>query len=127
MMSCVSHRHIEMRGDDVHPLILGGANHTGDETSHRLAAPVTETPQVDQPAQASIAIVCTANRCRSPLAEHILRAEAAARGLSVHVFSMGLLQSGMPMPDRGIAVAREFGLDLSRHRSERLRTEALTE
>jgi protein-tyrosine phosphatase len=112
----------------VHPLILGGANQTRVETSHQLAAPVTDTPHVvGQPAQASIALVCTANRCRSPLAEHILRAEAAARGLSVHVSSMGLLQSGMPMPDRGIAVAREFGLDLSRHRSERLRMDKLAE
>ena len=84
-------------------------------------ASIRETPQV------TIAMICTANRCRSPLAEHILRAEAAARGLSVRVFSMGLLESGLPMPDRGIAIAGEFGLDISRHRSQRLRLDQLAE
>jgi protein-tyrosine phosphatase len=85
------------------------------------ALPVRESPQ------ASIAMICTANRCRSPLAEHILRGEAAARGLSVRVFSMGLLESGLPMPERGVNVAREFGLDLSRHRSQHLRLDELAE
>jgi protein-tyrosine phosphatase len=108
----------------VHPLSLreiGGA----EEASHRPTAATGGACSTVSPIRASIALVCTANRCRSPLAEHILRAEAAARGLSIEVCSMGLLQSGLAMPDRGIAVAREFGLDLSRHRSTRLRLEKL--
>jgi protein-tyrosine phosphatase len=54
-----------------------------------------------------------------------MRAEAARRGLSVKVFSMGLIRSGLPMPGRGIAVAAEFGLDLRDHLSEQLRLDRL--
>jgi protein-tyrosine phosphatase len=95
------------------------------DASRPSAISIAVAPSVKKLPAATIALICTANRCRSPLAEHILRAEAAERGLSVQVFSMGLLESGLPMPDRGIAVAHEFGLDLSEHRSERLQVAKL--
>jgi protein-tyrosine phosphatase len=38
----------------------------------------------------SIALICTANRCRSVMAHAIFVAEAASRGLSVQIYSAGV-------------------------------------
>ena len=38
----------------------------------------------------SVALICTANRCRSVMAHAIFVAEAASRGLSVDVYSAGV-------------------------------------
>jgi protein-tyrosine phosphatase len=38
----------------------------------------------------SVALICTANRCRSVMAHAIFVAEAASRGLSVQVYSAGV-------------------------------------
>ncbi|WP_345752408.1 arsenate reductase/protein-tyrosine-phosphatase family protein [Microbacterium rhizophilus] len=62
--------------------------------------------------------VCTANRCRSPFAEQILR--RAAGSLPLSVASAGVLEGGHPTPRNGVAVARERGLDLAGHRSASL-------
>jgi protein-tyrosine phosphatase len=63
----------------------------------------------------SILFVCTANQCRSPLAEAIARREA--RELPVTFASAGLLEGGHGMPSTGVKVAAELGLDLSEHES----------
>jgi protein-tyrosine phosphatase len=124
-MSHISHQHVKiggaMRLRTREPSVVGSA------TSRQLEMPVASVLPVRESPRASIAMICTANRCRSPLAEHILRSEATARGLNVRVLSMGLLESGLPMPERGVTIAREFGLDLSRHRSQHLRLDELAE
>jgi protein-tyrosine phosphatase len=63
-----------------------------------------------------IVVVCTGNRFRSPLAEHILR--RAARDLPVDVRSVGILDLGAvgALPE-ALEAARELGLDLSAHRT----------
>jgi protein-tyrosine phosphatase len=126
-MSHISHKHIQIGGGGVQPLNTREPSIAQGAGLRRLDVPIVEPPSVRGSASASIAMICTANRCRSPLGEHILRSEAAARGLSVRVFSMGLLESGLPMPERGVDIAREFGLDLSRHRSQHLRLDQLAE
>ena len=60
-----------------------------------------------------VLFVCTANRCRSPLAEALARARAAS--LPIQFDSAGLLPGGYPMPANGVAVAAELGLDLRDH------------
>lgn len=69
---------------------------------------------------ARILVVCTANRCRSPLAAAILSRELERRGLDAEVSSAGLLPGGEPVPAPGLRVAREHGLDLTAHRSTQL-------
>ncbi len=62
--------------------------------------------------------LCTANICRSPMAEGWARALAAARGLPVDVRSggtMGLI--GRPADPLAVRVMGEVGVDLSAHRS----------
>jgi low molecular weight protein-tyrosine phosphatase len=124
MMSQISRRHLEIGEGDA-PLKMREPSIVQSAASHQLGMPMAGAPSIRESHKVTIAMICTANRCRSPLAEHIMRAEAVARGLSVHVFSMGLLESGLPMPERGIAIAREFGVDLSRHRSQNLRLDRL--
>lgn len=61
-------------------------------------------------------LVCTANRCRSPIAEAVVRQRLPATS-AVHVESAGLLDDVAPVPDEGIALMRRYGIDLSAHRS----------
>jgi protein-tyrosine phosphatase len=74
-------------------------------------------------ARSAILFVCTANQCRSPLAEAIARREASA--LPVEFASAGLLQGGHRMPPTGVQVASELGLDLSGHLSNQIDFDAL--
>lgn len=64
-----------------------------------------------------LVFVCHGNVCRSVFAEHDLRARVP--GLDVRSAGVDVRVS-MPPPDTAIAVAREFELDLSGHRSKPL-------
>jgi protein-tyrosine phosphatase len=67
----------------------------------------------------NLLIVCTANICRSPMAEAAARTFIAERGLAIEVSSAGVQAvPGQPAVDLSIATAAEFGFgDLSAHRS----------
>jgi protein-tyrosine phosphatase len=66
-----------------------------------------------------IAVICTGNRFRSPLVEHLLRRETAA--LPVEVESFGLLDvEAQPILPELEEHATAAGLDLSGHRSRHL-------
>ncbi|GAA3664686.1 low molecular weight phosphatase family protein [Microbacterium marinilacus] len=73
----------------------------------------------DAPRSVRVLYVCTANRCRSPLAEHALRGTAGT--LPLVVASAGLLAGGASTPAVGVATARRRGIDLAGHRSEPVR------
>ena len=66
-----------------------------------------------------VLFVCDGNICRSPMAAEYLRYRAARSGLShLVVDSAGLLGiEGAPAAPFAIAVTREAGCDLTRHRS----------
>ncbi|MCX7827783.1 MAG: low molecular weight protein arginine phosphatase [Thermanaerothrix sp.] len=71
-----------------------------------------------------VLFVCTGNTCRSPMAEAFLRVVA---GGVVEVSSAGLFTTrGLRASPLAMDAAREFGVDLSDHRSTPLRLEALT-
>ena len=72
-----------------------------------------------------ILFVCTANRCRSVLAEALAR-----RRFAGHPFvfaSAGLMEGGRTMPPAGVLVAGENDLDMSAHRSRRVDPRLLDE
>lgn len=72
--------------------------------------------------------VCTGNTCRSPLAEAMARAHAAARGLDLIVSSAGTSAwQGAPASDASILVGLERKLDLSMHRARALTRELVDE
>jgi protein-tyrosine phosphatase len=60
-----------------------------------------------------ILFVCTANICRSPMAEALLRARLAARGIAAGVASAGLLQDGREVAPEVVALMAERGLDVA--------------
>jgi len=65
-------------------------------------------------------MICTANRCRSPLAEVIARQAVARRDIAVTVGSAGLLPGGHPAEAGSQWAARKLGLDLSAHVSRQV-------
>jgi protein-tyrosine phosphatase len=74
---------------------------------------------------AKVLVVCTANVCRSPMAEALLRRRLADLGSDATVRSAGMLADGAPPPPEAIAAMAGHGLDVSAHRSRRLTPEDL--
>lgn len=90
-----------------------------------------------RPPPRTVLFVCTGNTCRSPLAEGLARRLLAARlgcaagDLDAHgwrVLSAGVAATPGEAPSaEAVAVAAEFGFDVSGHRSRRLDPELLGE
>ncbi|MFN8466532.1 MAG: hypothetical protein U0X20_13325 [Caldilineaceae bacterium] len=92
---------------------------------HPRAPQKTETYAPQSPQAPAVLFVCTANRIRSPLAQHMLlellrrqRGETGSPDLQWRVESAGVwAEDGLPVLEQVIRAGREYGLDLSRHRS----------
>lgn len=70
-----------------------------------------------------VLVVCTANICRSPVVEALLRAKLASRGLDWQVASGGLLPaSGYPASKNSVIVLAERDIDIAGHRSNEVRS-----
>lgn len=70
-----------------------------------------------------VLFVCLGNICRSPLAEVVVKAAAAKRGLDHYHFESagtGSWHVGGPADHRSAAKAKEKGLDLSRHTAQQI-------
>lgn len=83
----------------------------------------TYVPQ--NPQGPAVLFVCTANRIRSPLAQYMLlellrrhSSETGSSDLQWRVDSAGVwAEEGLPVLEQVTKAGREYGLDLSRHRS----------
>ena len=64
--------------------------------------------------------VCTANRCRSPMAEMLAKQALTERGSDAEVVSAGRLEGGVEASAGAVAAMKRRGLDLSGHTSARL-------
>lgn len=76
-----------------------------------------------EPPMPAILFVCTANRIRSPLAEHLLRRRLAADVFTAawRVESAGVwAQPDLPALSAARQAGAELGVDLSDHRSQRV-------
>jgi protein-tyrosine phosphatase len=67
-----------------------------------------------------VVFVCTGNICRSPMAEHLLRARLASTAPGVTISSMGLLLDDRAAEPNAIKALQRRGLDLGAHRSRTL-------
>lgn len=69
-----------------------------------------------------IAFVCTGNTCRSPMAEGIFRVLSQKYALTdVECTSCGLAaEPGIPACENAVLAAKEYGADISGHRSRAL-------
>jgi protein-tyrosine phosphatase len=72
-----------------------------------------------------VLILCTANQCRSPMAEAMLRHRLEAQGVSATVSSAGLYPAGHPAMGYAVQVMADRGLDLEPHRSRQLGADLL--
>ena len=72
-----------------------------------------------------VLILCTANQCRSPMAEALLRHRLHAHGVPAAVSSAGLLPPGSPATAEAVATMKARGLELDAHRSRRIDRELL--
>lgn len=64
-----------------------------------------------------ILLLCTANVCRSVMAQALLSARLARCGVAVPVASAGLLGGGRPPPPEVVSVMADRGIDVTGHRS----------
>ncbi len=81
-----------------------------------------ELPSNSEGAMPAILFVCTANRIRSPLAEHLLRRRLAADPLTAtwRIESAGAWAvADLPALPAACAAGAELGVDLSDHRARR--------
>ncbi len=67
-----------------------------------------------------VLLLCTANQCRSPMAEALLRHHLAGAGIEARVSSAGLYEGGAPATGHGIAAMAARGHNLAGHRSRRM-------
>ena len=76
-----------------------------------------------------ILLVCMGNTCRSPMAEALLRLEAARRGLRINVASAGVRcgNPGGPANDHAIAAMQARGIDLSSHMQRQVEAAAISQ
>jgi protein-tyrosine-phosphatase len=69
----------------------------------------------------NVLYICTGNVFRSPVASEMTK--KLFGGLGIMVESAGILEyGGAPLPERIIAMARGYGIDLSEHRPRRVNT-----
>lgn len=75
----------------------------------------------------NVLFVCTANMCRSPMAEGVLKFLTIKEGLShISVTSSGIAaQEGFPATEKAMAITMEMGIDLSLHGSKPLTKELI--
>ncbi len=73
-----------------------------------------------------ILVLCTANQCRSPMVEGMLRARIVERGIAdAMVTSAGFLSEGRPATDEAVEVMAMRGIDIGEHRSRVVSAEYL--
>jgi low molecular weight protein-tyrosine phosphatase len=72
-----------------------------------------------------VLVVCTANVCRSPMAEALLARRMSELGSDMTVRSAGMLGDGNPPYPEVVSAMAGYGLDVSSHRSRRVTPEDL--
>lgn len=75
-----------------------------------------------------ILFVCTGNTCRSPMAAAFMNKIASENDLEVEADSAGVFATEPePASENAVAAMREYGIDLSEHRSKQLTNELINE
>jgi protein-tyrosine phosphatase len=80
----------------------------------------------DNPGAPAILLLCTANRCRSPMAAALLAGRLARLGVAATVRSAGMRAKGELAPAEVLQVMTSYGIDLGQHRSRVVSARELT-
>ncbi|MCB1002487.1 MAG: hypothetical protein KDB40_24570, partial [Acidimicrobiales bacterium] len=103
-------------------------------STHRRSSPISVAPRtvwgrwpgfatfaaVGAGGPLQVLVVCTANVCRSPMAEGLLRTRAEAAGLDLVVASAGTRKGPLPVDPVAVKALGEFGVDISAHQPRRV-------
>ncbi len=82
---------------------------------------MSQSLQGDEPlSQLRLLFVCSANRCRSPMAEALARRTLHRRDIPAEVISAGRMSSGYEASPGAVGAMGRRDLDLSNHRSAQL-------
>jgi protein-tyrosine phosphatase len=95
-------------------LLVGKGARIGSFLNRTYKDFVTE---MSSPLVTNVLVLCTANLCRSPMAEALLHRLLAAVQPPVIVRSVGTLGSGGPPSAEVVSVMAGYGLDVVQHRS----------
>ena len=71
----------------------------------------------------SILMVCLGNICRSPLAEGILQSKLNSDAYFIDSAGTGGYHIGNPPDSRSIAVAKKYGIDISKQKCRQFTTQ----
>jgi protein-tyrosine phosphatase len=71
----------------------------------------------EDPGEAGIVVLCTANVCRSPMAAVLLTRRLTALGVMVPVRSAGMIGGGDPPHSEAVSVMASYGIEIASHRS----------
>lgn len=74
-----------------------------------------------------ILLLCTANQCRSPMAEALLRHHLAAAGIEASVASAGILPGGVVASAPAVEVLRDRGIELGEHLSRTMAADEIAD
>jgi protein-tyrosine phosphatase len=69
-----------------------------------------------------VLVICSANACRSPMAQALLARRLAALGDAAVIRSGGTLGDGDPALPDAVSVMAGYGIDIGAHRSRRITT-----
>jgi protein-tyrosine phosphatase len=70
----------------------------------------------------TVLFICTANVCRSPMAEVLLRAELSSRCAELNIRSAGFLGEGSPADKKSVWAMEKLGIELTGHASTHVST-----
>jgi protein-tyrosine phosphatase len=87
-----------------------------DDIGHVLTA-WTQRDKPEDPGEAGIVVLCTANVCRSPMAAALLARRLATLGVTVPVRSAGMIGGGDPPHPEVVSVMASYGIEITSHRS----------
>ena len=82
-------------------------------------------PPEPRPEPFRLLLMCTANQCRSPMAERIAREWLDRQGVDAQVASCGVMEGGAPASRGAVRALSRRGLDLADHRSQQVDAETL--
>jgi protein-tyrosine phosphatase len=90
-----------------------------------MAFTKTETDTTGRASMTHILFVCTANICRSPMAQALLQVRAGAHAREVAVASAGLLERGQPAAPGTLRLLEQIRIDGRSHLSRTLNPELI--
>jgi protein-tyrosine phosphatase len=79
------------------------------------------------PSVTAVLVVCTANQCRSPMAQAILQHRLGEYEITATVGSAGLREAGHPALESVVRTLADRGLEATAHRSRRLDVDLVRE